>query len=132
MPVLTLGMKIPWCYCTSHNYVIVVPYNIPLFTQVILTNLRDLSDRLRLANQHAQRNTPLFRLPVLFVSSEPFPHFSYLAYQVLIVHESETERCPERSCRINTQGSLLALKRRLSSTTTKSRVAYGNSHLACV
>ena len=46
--------------------------------------------------------------------------------------QTETERGPERSCRINTEGSQLALEIRNTSATTKTRVAYGNSHLACV
>ena len=33
---------------------------------------------------------------------------------------------------INTQGSQSALKIRNTSTTTKTQVAYGNSHLACM
>ena len=41
--------------------------------------------------------------------------------------QSETERGPECSCRINTQGSWSALK---DANTTKTRVAYGHSNLA--
>ena len=51
---------------------------------------------------------------------------------VVRYQKSETERGPERSCRINTQGSSLALEIRNISTTTKTWVTYGNSHLACV
>ena len=50
----------------------------------------------------------------------------------LILHKSQTERGPERSCRINTKGSYTGLGIRNTSTTTKTRVAYGNYHQACV
>ena len=49
---------------------------------------------------------------------------------VVRYQKSETERGPERSCIINTQGSSLALEIRNTSTTTKTWVTYGNSHLA--
>ena len=53
--------------------------------------------------------------------------FSKLHYcQWMVSHKSETGRGPERSCRINTQWSSLALERHHTSTTEKTWVAYGN------
>ena len=53
-----------------------------------------------------------------------------MLFSFSFVVQPETERGPERSCRINTQGSQLELERCHTNTTT-TRVAYGNSHLAC-
>ena len=54
--------------------------------------------------------------------------FGWLVKLTLNWLQSETERGPERLCRINKHGSKSAPKRRHMNTTTKT---YGNSHLAC-